>query len=74
MNVNIVPQKVTSEHLGIIYSRYKRKADPYLVFETFLMAVISIAKNKFPELTPIQALKKFHDEYFQPAPTDFSIT
>ena len=55
-NSKIVPYKISLEELEIVYSRNKRKGDPYLVFETFLMALISIAKTLQPDLPPMEAL------------------
>jgi hypothetical protein len=40
-----------------MYSRYKRKGEACLVFETFLRAMISIAKNVHPDMQPMDALK-----------------
>lgn len=40
---------LNSEDVEIVYTRNKRKGDPCLVYETFLKAVIAVARICFPE-------------------------
>jgi len=59
-----VPGKLTQEDVEIIFWKSKRKDDPSLVYETFLKAVIAIARIIFPELPPMEAFVKFSEECF----------
>ena len=38
------------------------------------MALISIAKIIFPQIPPMEAFTKFHDEYFPQSPVEVSVT
>ena len=39
-----------------------------------MMALISIAKIIFPQISPMEAFTKFHGEYFPQSPVEVSVT
>lgn len=49
----------------MVYWRNKRKEDPCLVFETFLKALIMIARPLYRDLKPMEAFIRFHDYHFE---------
>ena len=60
-----MPRKLSQEEIEIIYSRHRRKEDACLTYETFVRALIHIAKGLFADQTSaLQSLTEFHDTYF----------
>ena len=49
----------------MVYWRNKRKEDPCLVYETFLKALIMIARSLYRDLKPMEAFIRFNDDHFE---------
>jgi hypothetical protein len=65
--VGIMPVKMSQEEIEIIYSRHRRKEESCLTFETFIRALIHIAKAIFPDHSnALKSLTDFFDQYFTP--------
>lgn len=63
--VGIMPRKMSQEEIEIIYSRHRRKEESCLTFETFIRALIHIAKAIFPDQqNGLKSLTDFYDQYF----------
>ena len=56
--------KLNQDQVDIVYWKNKRKEDPCLVYETFLSTLITIAKQIYSDLYPMDAFIRLHDEYF----------
>lgn len=65
MSVQLYPDVLSQEQVEVFYYQHKKKGDAYLVFESFLKALLNIAKVIFQKEESFEALNNLYILYFK---------
>lgn len=65
VQAKIFPERLNQEQTEVIYFQSKKRVDACLVYESFLKAVLSIAKFMFPSRNPVEATIKFYKKHLR---------
>lgn len=61
----LIPLKIGSQEVEIIYFTHRKKGEACLVYESFIRAMIHIAKLLKPEMNALEALSTLYSQYFE---------